>query len=142
MKTSFSLLLLITLTSFNYQKSEKIEGVYYSVDNQFEKWSIMELSDDGTFKYKYGLGGCQSEVTGKYFINNKSIRFKNDEIFTETYLEKQTDSLKEIDSTLAGITPFSPDLSLVDWEIYKNAIKPVSKIDTGCIVEKGKHIKN
>ncbi|NHN25427.1 hypothetical protein FIA58_007040 [Flavobacterium jejuense] len=134
MKGLIFLLLVIIFPSFNYQKNEKIEGIYYSVDNKFEKFSIMKLFDNGTFQYSYGLSGCQGKLTGKYFIDNKRITFKNDEIFTEVYLEKQTDSL-------AKITPFYPDLSIVDWKIYKNAIKPISKINTGCIVEKGKHLK-
>lgn len=135
------LILLSSIIILFFFDNQKIEGTYYSVDNEFEKWSIMQLFANGTFKYKYGLSGCQGEITGKYFIFNKKITFKNDEIFTEAYIKKQTDSLKKIDSMSTEIYPFYPDLNLVDWKIYKNAIKPISKIDTGCIIEKGKHIK-
>ena len=62
--------------------------------------------------------------------------------FTKKYLEAERDSLIKTDSTFIGIgMPIYPDLSLTEWKIKKNSIKPTSEIDCGCIVEKGKHKK-
>ncbi|WP_130285984.1 hypothetical protein [Aquimarina brevivitae] len=119
-----------------------MQGTYYSVENGFERWSIMELSENGIFIYKYGLSACQAEITGTYSIENNRIRFKNDKEFTKEYLESERESLVKLDSTFAGIEiPIYPDLSLTEWKIKKNSIKPISEIDSGCITEKGKHIK-
>jgi len=114
-------------------------GTYYSVDNKFERQSIMELRGNGTFKYKYRLSACQGDITGTYTVVKNRIRFKNDREFTKEYLEKERDSL---DSIFPGIEiPIIPDLSLTEWKIKKNSIKPISEIDCGCIIEKGKHKK-
>ena len=61
---------------------------------------------------------------------------------TKEYLKAVNDSISKIDSTFVNIgTPIMPDLSLTEWKIKNNAIKPISEIDCGCIIEKGKHIK-
>ena len=139
MKPVFYLIFLSSFLSFGQNKQTELSGLYYSVDNEFERWSIMELSENGTFKYKCGLSACQSEVTGTYSVEKNQIRFKNDKEFTKEYLEKERDSL---DSIFPGIgIPIIPDLSLTEWKIKKNAIKPISEIDCGCITEKGKHKK-
>ena len=102
----------------------------------------MELTENGIFKYKYGLSACQGEITGAYSINNNRIRFKNDTEFMKEYLESERDSLIKSDSTFIGIgILIYPDLSLTEWKIKKNSIKPISEIDCGCIIEKGKHKK-
>lgn len=102
----------------------------------------MELNKNGSFKYNYGLGGCQGIITGTYRINNWLIYFVNDKEFTKEYLKAVNDSISKIDSTFVNIgTPIMPDLSLTEWKIKNNAIKPISEIDCGCIIEKGKHIK-
>ena len=139
MKTIFYIIFFAFLLSFGQNKTNNLIGIYYSVDNEFEKWSIMELRENGIFKYKCGLSACQSEVTGTYSIENNRIRFKNDREFTKEYLEYERDSL---DSIFPGIgVPIIPDLSLTEWKIKKNSIKPISEIDCGCIIEKGKHKK-
>ena len=139
MKPIFFILLFAYLLPFEQNKTTDLIGVYYSVDNEFERWSIMELRENGIFKYKYGLSACQSEVTGTYSVEKNRIRFKNDREFTKEYLEQERDSL---DSIFPGIgIPIIPDLSLTEWKIKKNAIKPISEIDCGCITEKGKHKK-
>jgi hypothetical protein len=142
MKTILSILILTFLISIGQNKKTELNGTYYSVDNEFEKWSIMELQQNGVFKYKYGLSACQAEITGTYSVINRIIRFKNDREFTEKYLESERDSLIKSDSTFIGIgIPIYPDLSLTEWKIKKNSIKPISEIDCGCIIEKGKHRK-
>jgi len=142
MKIILSLILLTFFISFGQNKTEELNGIYYSVDNKFEKWSIMELKENGVFKYKYGLSACQAEITGTYSVENNKIKFKNDQEFTKKYLEAERDSLIKTDSTFIGIgIPIYPDLSLTEWKIKKSSIKPISEIDCGCIVEKGKHKK-
>lgn len=142
MKTILSILILTFLISFGQNKKTELNGTYYSVDNEFEKWSIMELQENGVFKYKYGLSACQAEITGTYSVENRKIRFENDREFTKKYLESERDSLIKSDSTFNGIgIPIYPDLSLTEWKIKKNSIKPISEIDCGCIIEKGKHRK-
>ena len=139
MKTIFQIIFFTFLLSFGQNKTTDLFGIYYSIDNEFEKWSIMELRENGIFKYKYGLSACQSEVTGTYSVENNRIRFKNDREFTKEYLEHERDSLNSI---FPGIgIPIIPDLSLTEWKIKKNSIKPISEIDCGCIIEKGKHKK-
>ncbi|TPV31169.1 hypothetical protein FJ651_15395 [Paucihalobacter ruber] len=139
MKTIFSIIFLTFLLPLGQNKTTELSGIYYSVDNKFEKWSIMELRENGTFKYKYGLSACQGDVTGTYTVNSNRIQFKNDKEFTKEYLEKERDSLNSI---FPGIgIPVIPDLSLTEWKIKKNSIKPISEIDCGCIIEKGKHKK-
>jgi hypothetical protein len=142
MKTILSILILTFLISFGQNKKTELNGTYYSVDNEFEKWSIMELQENGVFKYKYGLSACHAEITGTYSVDNRKIRFENDREFTKKYLESERDSLIKSDSTFIGIgIPIYPDLSLTEWKIKKNSIKPISEIDCGCIIEKGKHRK-
>jgi len=142
MKIILSLIFLTFFISFGQNKTDELNGIYYSVDNKFEKWSIMELKENGVFKYKYGLSACQAEITGTYSVENNKIKFKNDQKFTKKYLEVERDSLIKTDSTFIGIgIQIYPDLSLTEWKINKNSIKPISEIDCGCIVEKGKHKK-
>jgi len=139
---SFILSIVLVYFQFFGQKEFDISGTYHSVNNRFEKWSIMELNKNGSFKYNYGLGGCQGIITGTYRINNWLIYFVNDKEFTKEYLKAVNDSISKIDSTFVNIgTPIMPDLSLTEWKIKNNAIKPISEIDCGCIIEKGKHIK-
>ena len=142
MKIILSLIFLTFFISFGQIKTDELNGIYYSVDNKFEKWSIIELQENGIFKYKYGLSACQAEITGTYSVENKKIKFKNDKEFRKKYLEAERDSLIKTDSTFIGVgIPIYPDLSLTEWKIKKNSIKPISEIDCGCIIEKGKHKK-
>ncbi|WP_336129349.1 hypothetical protein [Mesoflavibacter sp. CH_XMU1422-2] len=142
MKIILSLLTITFLVLFGQNTKTELVGTYYSVDNEFERWSIIELQADGTFKYKYGLSACQAEITGTYSVANKKIRFKNDREYTKKYLQSERDSIIKSDSTFIGIgIPVYPDLSLTEWKIKKSGIKPMSEIDCGCIIENGKHKK-
>jgi hypothetical protein len=128
---------LITFSSFGQSKNSRLIGKYYSVNNKFEKQSIMELCENGIFKYKYSLSACQGQVTGKYTVVKNRIQFKNDKEFTKEFLEKERDSLNSI---FPGIEiPIIPDLSLTEWKIKNNSIKPITKINCGCFIEKGEH---
>ena len=141
MKHFIYLLPLIFIFSFK-QSSSELSGTYYYVDNEFEKLSIMTLNSNNTFLYKCHLGGCQYNITGTYRIKGKKVYFTNDEKFTPDYIKNEVDSLVALDSMFSNITaPFMIDLSLVEWKIKKNSIKPISEVDCGCFIEKGKHIK-
>ena len=130
MKNNIKFLLLIFTISCiaqnNGQKND-LFGKFYSKNNGFEKWSIVELKKDGRFIYNYGLSACQAEITGTYIVVNKRIIFKND-------LEFLNDKIDEL-------SPFYPDMSLTKWKIKKNFIKPENVVDSGCIKDKGKHFK-
>lgn len=142
MKIIFYIIILAFLNSFGQHEKNELIGTYYSVDNKFKKWSIIELKVNGVFKYKYGLSACQAEITGTYSVENKKIRFKNDREFSKKYLESKRDSIIKSDSIFVGMEiPIYPDLSLTEWKIKRNSIKPISEIDTGCIIEKGNHKK-
>jgi len=94
-------------------------GNYYSIENKFEKSAIIELKKDGTFEFKYALGGCQGEISGLWTIENKKIRFKNDLEYRNAL----------------------PDLSLFLWTVKKNGIRPDGEINCGCLKPKKIFIK-
>ena len=129
MKSLFALIFIFINHLVTYSQNDLI-GKYYSINNKFERWSIIELKNDGKFIYKYGLSGCQSEINGTYLITKNKIKFKNDTEFINQSIK--TDSL----------TPIYPDMSLTEWIIFKDYIKPIEEINTGCIKEKGKHRKH
>jgi hypothetical protein len=107
-------------------KSELL-GIYVSRDNKFEKWSIVELRENGKFVYKYGLSACQGEVAGTYTFEENTIRFKNDAEFVNKMREE--------------FSPIYPDMSLTKWKVTKKFIKPKNVIDSGCIKTNRKHYK-
>ena len=130
MKQLFLILIFCFSISFFGQNSEQkkdLLGVYNSQNNKFEKWSIIELKDDGKFIYKYGLSACQAEITGTYIVEKNIISFKNDSQYLNNNHEK--------------FSPIYPDMSLTKWVIKQNFIKPKKIINSGCVKEKGKHFK-
>lgn len=94
-------------------------GNYYSSENKFEKFAAIELKKDGTFEFKYALGGCQNEIIGLWTIENKKLRFKNDLEYRNAL----------------------PDLSLFLWTVKKNGIRPDGEINCGCLKTKKIFIK-
>ena len=102
----------------------------------------MELGADWTFRYHYGVGGCQATVTGSYEVINGVIYFKNDTVFTDTYQQSQEHSIVVNDSlTIEVGIPYYPDLGLVEWTVQRSSIKPAGAIHTGCMEEGGKHVR-
>lgn len=123
-----TLVILILYSTFqNFEKNNLI-GKYYSVNNKFEKWSDMELLENDRFEYSFGLIGCQAKITGTYKVNKNRIAFKNDKEYINN-------------SNVSEFEAVYPDLSLCEWKIKSNSIKPISKIDNGCFEEKSLHIK-
>jgi hypothetical protein len=76
MKRILSLILLFQINTIFAQNNKSLIGTYYSINNEFERWSIMDLTSDGKFIYSYGIGGCQAQVTGVYKIRNNKLIFK------------------------------------------------------------------
>ena len=150
MKLSYILFLIFGFSFLN-PETDGFVGKYYSIDNKFERFSGMELTENGRFVYKYALGACQGYVEGSYTIIKHHIKFKNDYKYTIEYLKKERDSLKIVDSMLIvnnpdfakiyDLYPFIPDLSLTEWIIKSNSIRPILPIDCGCVIERGKHKK-
>jgi hypothetical protein len=87
MKRILSLILLFQINTIFAQNNKSLIGTYYSINNEFERWSIMDLTSDGKFIYSYGIGGCQAQVTGVYKIRNNKLIFKNDPEFTKQHLD-------------------------------------------------------
>ncbi|MGF1638992.1 MAG: hypothetical protein ACFCUU_18090 [Cyclobacteriaceae bacterium] len=117
------LLTIISLHVHGQSSSEGLVGIYESVGNKFERHSILILKKDSVFIYKYGVGGCQGEIKGNWIIENNKVRFTNDQEF------------------LNHQTIFYPNLSLATWTVKKNAVKPDSLVDSGCIKENQIHLK-
>jgi hypothetical protein len=131
-----STIILFLYSGLLFSQTIELPGTYSSVNNKFERWSIMKLNNDGTFSYNYGVGGCQATVTGTYKVDNTKIEFKNDSEF----LSKSDEEQFIIDSLMIAIpTYYYPNLGLSHWRIGKDFIKPLSSIDTGCLEESGKH---
>lgn len=142
MKSILFILFLIQVNIAIAQNNNSIIGTYYSVNNEFERWSIMKLSSDGKFIYSYGVGGCQANVTGVYKIRNNKLIFKNDPEFTKQHLDSINQEIVINDSTTINLPqPVYPDLSLVEWDVKKRYIKPTKPLDCGCLIESGKHKK-
>lgn len=123
------LIFCFSISCFGQSSEQKknLLGIYNSQNNKFEKWSIIELKNEGKFIYKYCLGGCQAEITGTYVVAKNIISLKNDPEFLNNNREE--------------FSPIYPDMSLTKWIIMRNFIRPKKIIDSGCIKEKGKHFK-
>ena len=132
--------LLFSIELFCQTKDYNVIGIYKSEKNNFEKWSIMNLKSDYNFIYEYGIGGCQGIITGKWRIENKRIKFINDNQFINNENNKPNEENKE-SSEIDNLTPYYPDLSLIDWKFNGKIIKPISPIDCGCLIVKEKHKK-
>jgi len=134
------ILTLFSLSTFSQKTSENLAGTYYSVNNKFEKWSILLLYDNYRFEYQYALGGCQAIVTGKWTIENKLLRLASDNEFdpNDTIGEKViiNDTV-----TLSFNKTSYPNFSNFGWRISNNWLKPLGNIDNGCFIENGKHKK-
>ena len=129
----------LLLTTVLAAQENGLTGVYSSVNNKFERWSTMTLNGDSTFIYNYGLGGCQAEIKGTFTVRNSKIEFANDSEITSNEIVNLTES----DSLISEIgTPFYPNLSLVDWKVGNNFIKPLGTVDSGCLQESAKHKLN
>lgn len=117
MKKLTIIILAFVFCSFYGQKDYNgLIGTYDSRDNRFEFYSIMILQKDNRFVYKYGVGGCQGEVTGNWIVENKKLKFTNDNEF------------------LNNETTFYPNLGLLYWTVKKFGIKPDEKVDN-CFFE-------
>lgn len=102
----------------------------------------MELRADRTFRYHYGVGGCQATISGSYKVIDGVIYFKNDKLFTDAYQQSQEHSIVVNDSLAIEVgVPYYPDLSLVEWIVRRSSIKPAGAIHTGCMEERGKHVR-
>lgn len=102
---------------------DDLNGIYHSVNNKFERASVLILKSDSTFIYKYAVGGCQAEITGRWNQKEKMIEMTNDPEFFNS------DSI------------IYPDMSRENWMIKKKGLKPTGPIDSGCLVEAGLHKK-
>jgi hypothetical protein len=116
-------LTIISLTVRGQDSTDGLIGVYESMDNKFERYSILTLNKDKVFIYKYKVGGCQGEVKGKWTIENKKVRLTNDQEF------------------LNHETIVYPDMSLTTWTVKKIGVKPDNLVDSGCVKENQLHIK-
>ena len=109
-------------TSSQISTSKNLAGQYTSVDNGFEKASVLTLNSDSTFTYYYMLGGCEDKIKGKRTNKYRSIIL-------------QTDFNK--DSILYHV----PDLNNISWKITQKGLKPSDTIDNGCFKEFALHKK-
>jgi hypothetical protein len=119
-------LILLTIISLNVRgqnSTDGLIGVYESKGNKFERYSILILNKDNVFIYKYGVGGCQGEIKGKWTIENKKVKLTNDQEF------------------LNHGTIVYPDMSLTTWTVKKIGVKPDKLVDSGCVKESQLHIK-
>ncbi|WOK07741.1 hypothetical protein RT717_03770 [Imperialibacter roseus] len=133
---TFCNLIALLGTGPAWAQTTDVAGTYYSGNNGFENWSIVQLSADGTFTYSYGVGGCQGIVKGSFMVVGSRISFTND----KEYLSGQSNQPTSSDSLTVFVgTPVYPDLSLTDWRIGKRFIKPLDTVDAGCIRESSKH---
>ncbi len=114
---------IISLAFLGQDSNDALIGVYESMDNKFERYSILILEKDKVFIYKYGGGGCQGEIKGKWTIANKKVKLTNDQEF------------------LYHETIVYPDMSLTSWTVKKIGIKPDKLVDSGCLKENQLHIK-
>ena len=109
-------------TSPRMALSMNLAGQYASVDNKFERSSVLRLNNDSTFIYYCMLGGCRDEINGKWFTKNKSIYLRADTSKNTIYYRV-------------------PDLYSISWTITKKGVKPSETINVGCIKEHGLHLK-
>ncbi len=136
------------------QESNSIIGVYSKKFKGYDAYSIVELLEKGRFKYLSGVGGCQSEITGDWEIQNgELIVFKIDSIYTEKYLHKvvlrHTDYIKEpvsvaLDSlslSISEMKPCYPKLTNAKIKKRKESIIFTDNIDCACVSVKGRHKK-
>jgi len=131
-----------TLVSIGQTKSIELIGSYYSVNNKFERWSIIRLLEKQNFEYEYGVGGCQGKVTGKWTVERNFLKLVNDPKFNlNKKLENDTILLIDDSIKFSLPKPIYPNLGLTRWKIGNDWIKPVKSINTGCFKEKGKHKK-
>ena len=140
MKKPFLTFLLIIIYIFVFgQKKEIRLGNYNSVDNKFEKWSILLLQKENRFVYKYGQGGCQGEVTGSWIKKGNYLLLENGSEYINN--ENNKTDLLQVNDTLAMEIPlpFYPNPGKVKWKIKGNSLKTEDEIDTGCFYEKGIH---
>jgi hypothetical protein len=117
------ILIFFTTTTFGQSRHDGLLGTYESIDNGFERYSIVALNQDNRFIYRSGLGGCQVEVTGTWTIENKKLKFTNDKEF------------------LVNNTIRYPNLGLTTWTIKKLGIKPDKIVDSGCVKDDKLHLR-
>jgi len=134
------ILTFISLSTFSQQTSENLVGTYYSVNNKFEKCSILLLFDNNRYEYQYVLGGCQANVTGEWKIENKLLRLVSDNEFDPNDTTGEKVMINDT-VTLTFYKTSYPNFSNFGWKIGKNWLKPLGNIDTGCFIENGKHKK-
>ena len=103
--------------------TDELIGVYESTSNKFERYSVLVLEKDNRFIYKYGVGACQGEVKGKWTIEDKRLKFTNDNEF------------------LDNETIVYPNLGLSTWTVKKIGVKPEKAVDSGCAKDGELHLK-
>ena len=112
--------------SFTIQSESKKElAGTYSI-GEFEFWSIMTLKGNNEFEYKYGVGGCQATVNGKWTEENGMVKLTSDAEF-----------LQQADA--GSMVPLYPIFDNTLWKVKANGLKPVKEIDTGCFKTKKLH---
>jgi hypothetical protein len=117
-------IILVTLNTTRGQTStDGLIGEYFSIENKFESFSIINLERDNRFTYSYGIGGCRAEVKGKWKIQDKKLVFKNDSSFLNN---------KEIRY---------PDLGQSTWTVKKTGVQPDKIVDSGCLKTDKLHLK-
>lgn len=117
-------ILTIAFTASGQETNDRLVGVYKAKDNAFEKWSILTLQRDKRFKYEFGVGGCQGEITGTWDTKENKLLMTTDKEFLD-------------DENI-----FYPDMSLTTWSIRKKGIKPNGSVDSGCVKETRIHLRD
>ena len=135
------LITLVPFMTYSQTNSKQLIGEYHSRNKKIDSWSILRLHENDRFEYSYGLGGCQAFITGRWLVKENRLYLFNDNEFRTNY-SNPADTLLINDSIDVYLPrPLYPDLSLIDWIIGKNWIRPNGFIETGCFYEFGKHKK-
>jgi hypothetical protein len=111
--------------SFSIERNKNGLAGTYSI-GEFEFWSIITLNQNHTFEYKYGVGGCQATITGKWTEEYGMLKLTND---LEYSPKAKTDVM----------APSYPNLNNVLWKEKADGLKPLKEIDTGCFKTKKLH---
>jgi len=133
------ILLTILTTSLSGQTNNNLIGEYHSVNNRFEGFSNLILLDGSRFVYEYAFGGCQGNITGYWKIDGKYLKLECDKEFNNNSTTSEKITIGNDSLIMTIPKPFYPDLNNIKWKIGNNWVKPVNAIDSGCMIEKGKH---
>lgn len=121
-------------SSMNGQTSNNVLAVFSMKFDVHDAYSILRLFDDNRFKYSWGVGGCQTEVTGKWEVRDGAVlKFTMDSIYTDRYLNGiEAKSLREAEL----IFQMDQDKSNYKYNIEMAKIRPCFPILKEALIDK------